>query len=92
MSKSIVPLDNIGCLVTTSPTAPSKEVRHLTLGEEIECKYVMTFNRVPYARIADGWVRVNESDGRTPHVELVESDCEHEIVEVLIRIAKALEK
>lgn len=91
---TVTTLDNIGCLVTATPSAPSREVCKLPLGSEVSCTGIMTFNRVPYARVInpDGWIRVNESDGRTPHLEVIENDNTSDLIAVLTRIAIALEK
>jgi hypothetical protein len=87
-----------GLNVRCAPSAVSKVVRSIRVGEAVDCYMLTNIDTVPYGKVSPDkseWVRIAEADGNTKYCEvikLVTDDCEHEIVEVLIRIAKALEK
>jgi hypothetical protein len=92
VKKIVISKDNIGCIVSLTPSAPSTTLRTLRKGEASECLYVMEFNKVPYARVlSSGWIRVNESDGHTPHVEVVDlPEEDNGLIVALLAIADAI--
>lgn len=90
---TVIPLDNIGCKITATPSAPSRDIVTVALGTEMQCTAIITVNRVPYARVINpsGYMRLNESDGRTPHLEVIERT-DTGIADAINRLAAAVER
>jgi hypothetical protein len=85
-----------GLQVRNAPTAVSKVLRSVRVGESLDCYHIAYVDTVPYGKVSPDkseWVRIAEADGNVEYVDVVRFDDETDsLIAVLERIAKALEK
>lgn len=85
-----------GLQVRNAPTAVSKVLRSVRVGEALDCYNIMEVNTVPYGKVSPDkseWVRIAEADGNVEYVDVIRFDTGTDgLIAVLERIARALEK
>jgi hypothetical protein len=86
-----------GLNVRCAPTAVSKVVRSIRVGEAVDCYMLTNIDTVPYGKVSPDkseWVRIAEADGNTKYCEVIKlnDNGADDIVYVLNRIADILEK